>query len=159
MLKQNLLGHSLLASLSIGLGLLLELRLDTSLGGLARVALLLVVGLGLLVSEQTSTSTADSTSDAVRDALAALLDLTSGLLLLAVHVLLAALLLQTFAADHAAGELLGRAHGLVPLALADIGVILGSTRGRDGEAGALGGSVGDVMLGLGFVLLCLALGL
>lgn len=79
-----------LSLLGLSLSLLLDVSLSAALLSLASVVLLLVLGLSTLVASYTSDGAADSTGDTVGDARAQVGELTLGLLLLALEVLLTA---------------------------------------------------------------------
>lgn len=85
---------SALLSLPLGLGLLLDISLNTTLGGLAVSAHLVVVSLALLVAHDTGHGTTKDTLSTVRDAPGEVAKLALGLLLLSVEVLLATGVLQ-----------------------------------------------------------------
>lgn len=79
---------------TLGLGLLLDIVLSTTLLGLALSAHLLVVSLSSLVAGQARDGTTDGALSAVSNAGAKVMKLASGFLLLALKVLLTAGLLQ-----------------------------------------------------------------
>jgi hypothetical protein len=101
-----------------------------------------------LVSGQARDSTRDGAANAVLDALAIIIQLALGLLSLALAVLLDALLLERLVADCIADKLLGRADGLVPLALSAVRVVFGDAVGCGSEGASSGGGVGQVATGL-----------
>jgi response regulator RpfG family c-di-GMP phosphodiesterase len=82
----------LLATLS--LGLLLEVVLNTTLAGLALSTKLVVVSLLFLVAGEVRDGTTKSTLDTVADASAEIAELTLGLLVSTLEILLMASLLQ-----------------------------------------------------------------
>lgn len=79
----------------LGLGLLFEIGLDTTLGGLAVGTHLVVVSLALVVAHSAGNGTTDNAFGTVRNAASQIADLALGLLLLSLEVLFAAGLLQT----------------------------------------------------------------
>lgn len=137
-------------------GLLVEVGLNTTLLSLALVVLGLVLGLVSLVASDAGDGTTDGTRDAVGNTGAEIVELSLGLLLLALGVLLNTLLLQRLVADEVAEGLLARADGLVPGTLAAVGIVLGDARGGDAVAADVGTGVRSIVLDLGFGLLVLA---
>lgn len=76
------------------LSLLLDVVLNTTLAGLALSTKLVVVGLLLLVAGEVGDSTTNSTLDTVADASTEIAELTLGLLVSTLEILLMASLLQ-----------------------------------------------------------------
>ena len=83
-----------LLRLLLGLSLLLDISLNTTLGGLAVSAHLVVVSLALIVTHDTSHGTTNDTLGAVSDAAGEIAKLALGLLLLSLEILLATGVLQ-----------------------------------------------------------------
>ena len=83
-----------IALLLLSLSLLLKVVLDTALSGLALSVQLVVVGFALLVAGNVGNGTDNGALDAVADASTKVAELTLGLLLLALEVLLTAGVLQ-----------------------------------------------------------------
>lgn len=137
-------------------GLLVEVGFNTTLLSLALVVLGLVLGLVSLVASDAGDGTTDGTRDAVGNTGAEIVELSLGLLLLALGVLLNTLLLQRLVADEVAKGLLARADGLVPGTLAAVRIVLGDARGGDAVAADVGTGVRGIVLDLGFGLLVLA---
>lgn len=79
---------------ALGLSGLLEIVLDATLLSLALGTLLIISSLLLLVASEGSDSAAEGALDTVADARAKVVELTLGLLVLSLEVLLAAGLLQ-----------------------------------------------------------------
>ena len=92
----------------------------------------------------------NSTSDAIADALAKIVELPARLLRLALGVLLLTLVLQALHAECAADGLLARADGLVPGAGLTVGVVLGDARSGDRDWTDGGAGFGEVIFGCGF---------
>lgn len=86
--------NRVIALLLLSLSLLLKVMLDTALSGLALGVQLVVVGLALLVAGDVGNGAADGALDAITDARTKVVELTLGLLLLALEVLLTAGVLQ-----------------------------------------------------------------
>lgn len=135
----------MLSLLGASLGLLLDVGLSATLQGLASVVLLLVLSLSSLVARDASNSTTDSARDTIANAGAQVRELTAGLLLLALEVLLTACTLKVLRkfvvsllshgccrrvevaylrSDQPANSLLCRADGLVPRSSGAVGVVL-----------------------------------
>lgn len=122
--------------------------------------LLLRLSLLRLVPSKPRNNPANRTPNAILHAAAQILHLSLGLLALALSILLNAFLLQPLGADEPADALLQRADVLVPGASRAVGVVFRDAAGCGGGEGAgLGGCVGEVLLGGGFELAVLALGL
>lgn len=163
---------------ALGVGLLLNVVLSTSLASLSLSMKLIVVSLTLTVTSQAGNGTANGALDTVTDTRTKVVELTLGLLLTAIEVLLTTRLLQgldevrkkweirgTWISTHLTSEdttdgLLGRAGSLVPRTLSSVGVIPDSSAGA-GERGAgqFGGRMGGIILGLGLLLADITLGL
>lgn len=144
----------------LGLGLLRDVVLGSTLLGLANIVLLLVVNLSGLVACDAGNGAAESARDTVSDTATQVANLALGLLLLALEVLLATGLLQALSSDETAEGFLGRADGLVVRTLGAVGVVPGDlTRRRSGSAGELGGCLRGIILLVCLVLLVLALSL
>lgn len=86
--------HNLEISPLLRLSLLLDIMLRPALLGLANIMLSLVLGLLLAVADERGRSAAELAREAVLGALAEVLDLAAGLLLLAFAVFLTAGLLE-----------------------------------------------------------------
>lgn len=153
--------------------------LSTPLPRLARIMLSLILGLLALIARQPRNGTAHCPRDPVRRARGIVVDLSLGLLFLALEVLLAARLLEILCHHHRqplqcrkrgkgetyltpnnpAQRLLGRANRLVPRAGGAVRVVARHAGGRGRRAGELDSRVRRVVLGLRLVLLGLALSL
>ena len=103
--------------------------LSTALLRLTDVVLPLVLRLLRAIARHASYGIAERTRGAIRQARAEVLQLPTGLLLLALEVLLAAGLLEVLGADQSADSLLSRSDGLVPRAGGAVGVVLGDGAG------------------------------
>lgn len=84
-----------LLELVLGIGLLQDVVLGTTLAGLAGVVLVLVLLLGGSVASHAGEGSTDSAGDTVTNTLGVVVDLALGLLLLTLEVLLATGLLKT----------------------------------------------------------------
>ncbi|KAI6752862.1 hypothetical protein HG530_013614 [Fusarium avenaceum] len=133
-------------------GLLLDVVLDTTLASLSLGTELVVLGFLLLVTGKVGDSTSNGTLGTLADTRAEVTELTLGLLVSSLKVLLTAGLLQGL--SHI---LLGRASGLVPGALSTVRIIAGSSsRARECGTGKLGCSMRSVVLSLSLLLLEIA---
>ena len=170
------------SSISLGLGLLRDIVLSSTLLSLADIVLLLVIDLSGLVASDASNSAANRAGHAIADTTSQIGDLALSFLLLTLEVLLASRLLKTLcgiqvsnivrnsiacslqdtylSSDEASNGFLGRADGLLVGTRGAVGVVLGDfTSGRSSSAGELGGSFGGIVLLISLVLLGLALNL
>ena len=143
--------------LGLGLGLLSDLALNTSLQSLALVVLKLPALLLGLIASKTSESAANGAADTVADTLAQVADLTLGLLGLSVGILLLASLAHALESQSTTESLLAGADCLVPRSSTAIRVVLGNTLCADRVAADVGTSVRDVLAGICLCLLLLGL--
>lgn len=139
--------------------LLVKIGLHTALSSLASIVLCLSLDLLIAVASDACDGSTYSATNAIRDTLAQIAELTLSFLALAFLVLCDTLLLETLGTDQVTNHLLARANGLVPRALLTVGVVLGDARCADGKATYGASHVREVLLCLCLGLLVLAFGL
>lgn len=118
--------------------------------------LLLSRQLGLLITGQTSHSPSNSASNAVLKTLSEIVELSLGLLRLALLVLFDALLLQVLRADGPTDELFTSTNSLIPRTLRASLVVCGNAISRGSDRPGFDGSVGEISTGLGLGLLAVS---
>lgn len=101
--------------------------------------------------------TSDTTLETIRRTAAQVAELATGLLSLALLVLLNAFLLQAIHAEHVADGLLARAKSLIPVARLAVWVVGGDAGAGDGEAANVGTSMRGGVLDVSLVLASLSL--
>jgi len=130
--------------------LLLQIRLHAPLPRLPIVMPLLRLILLCLTTREPCDRAAECAAHTIRDALAQVGQLALSLLALALLVLADALLLEALRAHEVAERLLRRTDRLVPRTGGAVGVVLcDAARRAHCEGAGFGGSVGEVVLGVG----------
>jgi hypothetical protein len=140
--------------------LLLQIRLDPPLPCLTLIMLPLRLRLLPLIPRQSRDRTPNRPSNAIANALAQVVHLTSSLLALPLLVLSNTLLLEALCADKTTNGLFGGANVLVPRAVSAVLVVFcNAARGADGEGTSFGGGVREVFFGGSDVFFVLAMDL